>query len=123
MNDNCYAPVVAYEVQKAINSGCRMLVVREHSEKQIRLKLIQKGFGLESVDRCVDYLVSENWLSESRFCNAFIRSKAGKGQGLVRIEFELQQQGIQQSIIELQLAQEIKLLVLLTISKNKTMPK
>ncbi len=94
MNDNCEVAFDADEFKKAISSGCRMLAIREHSEKQIRLKLLKKGLGLQAVNHCLDYLNNENWLSETRFCNAFIRSKAAKGQGLIRIELELLQQNI-----------------------------
>lgn len=106
MNDRYVTVKVVNDVQKAISSGCRMLAIREHSEKQIRTKLIKKGYSQEAVNASVTYLIDENWLSESRFCNAFIRSRASKGQGLVRINFELQQQGILQSLINAQLGLE-----------------
>jgi len=94
------------ELQKAIGSGCRMLAIREHSEKQIRTKLLKKGFSKPIVNLCIDYLLEHDWLSESRFCNAFIRSRANKGQGLQRIVAELNQQQIAQSIIKQELAIE-----------------
>ena len=94
------------ELQKAIASGCRMLAIREHSEKQIRTKLLKKGFSKLVANLCVDYLLEHDWLSESRFCNVFIRSRANKGQGLQRIVAELAQQQIAQSIIKQELAIE-----------------
>jgi len=106
MNDDCVATETTNEVKKAISSGCRMLAIREHSEQQIRIKLIKKGFAREVVNRCIDYLYNENWLSESRFCNEFIRSRASNGQGLVRIEFELKGMNIDQELIDQQLELE-----------------
>ena len=106
MKDNCVVAERAEKVRKAISSGCRMLAIREHSEQQIRIKLIKKGFEREAIDHCVDYLYDENWLSEIRYCNAFIRARAGKGQGLNRIASELQGQNIDQTIIDRQLELE-----------------
>ncbi len=86
--------------QKAINSACRMLAIREHSEKQIRVKLTSKGFNKNEVTDAVEYLYREAWLSNERFCEAFIRSRVTKGQGKVRIEYELLQNEISQSLID-----------------------
>lgn len=86
--------------QKAINSACRMLGIREHSEKQIRVKLINKGFDKNEITDAVEYLYREAWLSNERFCEVFIRSRVTKGQGKVRIEFELLQNEISQSLID-----------------------
>jgi len=106
MNDDCEVTDIAQEIKDAIHSGCRMLAIREHSRQQIRLKLIKKGFKKEAINRSIEYLIDENWLSETRFCNSFIRSKASKGQGLIRIESELLNLGICQSMIEQQLELE-----------------
>ena len=97
---------IIVELQKTIASGCRMLAIREHSENQIRTKLLKKGFSKSAVNRCIDYLLEHDWLSESRFCNVFIRSKANKGQGLQRIVAELKLQQISQSTIKQELATE-----------------
>ena len=106
MKEECDVAESAEKVKKAISSGCRMLAIREHSERQIRIKLIKKGFEREAINHCVDYLHNENWLSETRFCNGFIRARTGKGQGLNRIESELQGQNIDQTIIDRQLELE-----------------
>jgi len=94
------------QTQKAISSAMRMLAIREHSKKQLSQKLLQKGFEGEIVSSCIDYLLENDWLSDIRFCNVFIRSKADKGLGLQRILSELAQQNISQSIVEQQLAIE-----------------
>ncbi|MGB0496137.1 MAG: regulatory protein RecX [Kangiellaceae bacterium] len=91
--------------QKAINSACRMLGIREHSEKQLRVKLRNKGFTSEDIDLAIKFLFEQDWLSNERFCEAFIRSRVAKGQGRKRIEFELQQNGIGQALINLTLSE------------------
>jgi len=92
--------------QKAINSACRMLGIREHSEKQIRIKLIKKGFDKKEIIDAIEFLYQSSWLSNERFCGAFIRSKVGKGQGKVRIEYELLQNEIAQNLIDDAFGQE-----------------
>ncbi len=85
--------------QKAINSACRILGIREHSEKQIRTKLIKKGFESKDVAQAIKFLYQESWLSNERFCGSFIRSRVSKGQGKIRIEFELIQNEVAQNLI------------------------
>jgi len=93
-------------IKKAISSACRMLAIREHSKKQIGEKLARKGFGSETIQTTLRYLIDENWLNENRFCSSFIRSKSAKGQGLLRIETELRQQNISQDCIRQTLIEE-----------------
>jgi regulatory protein len=94
------------DLNKAIASSCRMLALREHCEKQLRLKLQKKAFEKTVISACIHFLQEENWLSEERFCNAFIRSRAEKGHGLQRIQYELAQQDINTDIIQRQLDAE-----------------
>ena len=85
--------------QKAINSACRMLGIREHSEKQLRIKLTNKGYDKDDINTAIKFLYEENWLSNERFCESFVRSKKNKGQGRVRVEQELAQHGVTRDII------------------------
>ena len=94
------------DLNKAIASSCRILAIREHSEKQLRLKLEKKAFEKTVILACIHFLKEENWLSEERYCNAFIRSRVEKGQGLQRIRYELKQQDISRDIVQRQLDEE-----------------
>ncbi len=94
------------QVQKAISASCRILAIREHSIKGLKLKLAKKGFSAEVLEQSIEWVLQENWLSEERFCGSFIRGKVAKGQGRVRIEAELQQQNINQSVIDESFEQE-----------------
>jgi len=100
MQNQLQQPEVDSEFRQALASACRMLAIREHTEKQIRQKLLSKGFSFEVLEPCIDYLVKENWLCEKRYCNLFIRSKAAKGQGKKRIIHELKKQAVDWLIIE-----------------------
>jgi regulatory protein len=94
------------EVKNATNSACRMLAIREHSHQQIRIKLTHKGYSDVSIENVIEYLVQENWISEARFCESFIRSKSAKGQGLMRILHELRKENIHELLIKQALIEE-----------------
>ncbi|MBV1909679.1 MAG: recombination regulator RecX [Kangiellaceae bacterium] len=100
MNQEIVDDATKEQTKKAINSACRMLAIREHSRKQLTEKLSKKGFNKECIAQAIEYLIQENWQSEERFCGSFIRSRAARGQGLARIEMELQLQGINSSLVE-----------------------
>lgn len=87
-------------VNKAVAYATRLLAMREYSEKSIKQKIRDKGFAEVETDAAVDYLLTNNWLSDERYCEAFVRSKARKGQGLVRIQYELANQGISPELLE-----------------------
>jgi regulatory protein len=87
-------------VNKAISYACRVLGMREYSEKSLRLKLKQKSYESIEIEKAIEFLLENNWLSDQRFCEVFIRSKINKGQGLSRIQYELNQKGITQSLID-----------------------
>lgn len=72
---------------------------REHSVRELKQKLHHKGFDPEQVDAVIEQLLDEGYLSESRFTEAFIRSKAAKGFGPLKIRVELAQRGISEPLI------------------------
>lgn len=88
------SPEFTRQVNKAVAYACRLLGVREYSHKMISGKLLDKGFEREVAIHALEVLAENGWLSDERFCSAFIRSRVAKGQGLKRIQFELGQKGI-----------------------------
>jgi regulatory protein len=93
-------------INKAIGYACRLLGMREYSQKSLRLKLTQKGYIDQEIEATVEFLLDNNWLSDLRFCEVYIRSKANRGQGLQRICFELKSKGITQEMINQVLVEE-----------------
>ncbi|TQV81506.1 regulatory protein RecX [Aliikangiella coralliicola] len=87
-------------VNKAIAYAARLLGVREYARRTLNQKLLTKGYTEEEADEVMAYLVQHNWISDERFCESFVRSKAARGQGLTRIRAELYQHGIEQSLID-----------------------
>lgn len=85
--------------QKIRDSALNFLAIREHSRLELRQKLLNKTFPAEWVDQVLAQLHAENLQSDARFAESFIRSRANKGQGCLRIRYELQQLGIAAAVV------------------------
>ena len=81
-------------------SRCRKAAIdllsrREHSRFELKRKLLQKPYA-EDVDLepILDQLEGANYLSNARYAESFVRSRIIKGQGEVKIRFQLLQRGV-----------------------------
>ena len=86
---------------RCMNSAVYFLAMREHSRQEIYNKLSQKDFseGVD-IDLLLDELEENNYLNEQRFTESFIRSRAQRGQGLLKITNELRRRGIDSELIQ-----------------------
>ncbi|MFK5971328.1 MAG: regulatory protein RecX [Candidatus Marithrix sp.] len=75
------------------------LARREHSNLELKNKLILKGFLVDVVDEVLAKLQIDKLLSDARFAESYIRSRVNKGFGPVRIRQELQQRGIASELV------------------------
>ncbi len=75
--------------------GLELLVFREHSRKELKGKLLQRGFSEDFVEFSLDRLEQDGSLSDARFAEAFVHYRYGKGQGPERIRSELFERGIE----------------------------
>lgn len=86
----------------------RLLAQREHSRQELAQKLClppkqSQDFTPPSpdvLDTLLDELENLNWLSDQRFAAAFTRQRLLKGQGPVKVRYELKQRGISDELIE-----------------------
>jgi len=74
-------------------------VIREHSQFELRRKLLAKGFESQQVDDTLDDCVKQDVQSDARFAECYIRSRAERGFGPARIRLELQQRGVAEADI------------------------
>jgi regulatory protein len=81
-----------------------LLARREHSPRELRAKLAQRGYPADAIDATLAALEREGLLSATRYLEAFIAGHARRGQGPVRIRAELEQQGIDREAIAAALA-------------------
>lgn len=77
-----------------------LLARREHSRYELQRKLIQRGASSEHVEAALDRLAEESLLSDSRYVESYVRSRANAGFGPVRIREELRQRGIARDAAE-----------------------
>lgn len=75
---------------KALN----LLSRREHSRRELKQKLLQRGFAAADIEPALTQLETDNLLSDDRFIACFIRSRLHKGQGPLKICAQLQNHGI-----------------------------
>ena len=73
--------------------------MREHSEQQLWKKLEQREFDEIEISDAIEQLKSENYLSDVRFAESYLRSRKLKLYGPVRIRLELKERGVSGAII------------------------
>jgi regulatory protein len=76
------------------NSCLRLLMRREHSQKELLTKLIAKGFNKDEILPVVAELAEQGWQSDSRYAESYTRHRLQKGFGPVAIQYELKQNGV-----------------------------
>ncbi len=72
----------------------RALARREHSSKELRLKMRRRGVTESTVDEVLCKLQQEGLQSDERFTEIFVRSRIERGQGELRIRADLRNKGI-----------------------------
>ena len=75
-------------------SALRILRYRFNSETELRRKLRAKKFEKDDIDATIARLHREKWLDDERFAAAFVRTRANKRVGRLRIRRELQAAGV-----------------------------
>lgn len=80
-----------------------LLARREHSADELSRKLRLKNFEPDEIETTVQTLEQEGLLSNTRFIEQFIHQRRIKGVGPLRIQAELIERGIPESLIEQEL--------------------
>ncbi len=81
-----------------------LLARREHAEREIKHKLLLRGYGREDVEDVIAGLKAEGLQDDARYTAAYIHARISKGYGPVRIAQELRQRGIAGDLVELSMA-------------------
>lgn len=90
----------------AYGHGIKLLALREHSEKELREKLMQKGYSRDDVDSSLERLIKLGYLSDERFASSFIRSRLRKNpEGRTLLALRLKEKGCSKSVIDNALAE------------------
>lgn len=83
----------------------QLLSRREYSLLELRQKLSQKNTEPDVIDECLARLVADNYQSEQRFAEMFCRTRISQRHGSKKIRYELQQKGIDDTLINTALAE------------------
>ena len=77
-----------------------LLARREHSYTELKQKLMLRSFSAEDADQALTQLQQEGLQSDRRFTENYIRYRAQKGFGPIKIQYELQQKGVDHMLIQ-----------------------
>ncbi len=77
-----------------------LLARREHGRAELTRKLRQRGASPEMIEHELDRLADEGLLSETRYLESYISSRARSGYGPSRIREELTQRGLPRGEVE-----------------------
>jgi regulatory protein len=71
-----------------------LLVRREHSRKELALKLRARGIEATEADAAVERMAGAGWQDDTRFACSLARTRAAAGYGPIHIRAELASHGI-----------------------------
>jgi regulatory protein len=85
--------------QQCQATAVRLLGRREHSCRELHQKLQARDFDPHIIAEVVAELQADNLQSDERFAESYVRSKAGRGVGPVRLRQELREHQIDDATI------------------------
>ena len=85
------------------SSALRIIEKSYKTEKEVRDKLILKGYEDNSINKSIEFLKEYNFINDSNYTKAFIRDKL-KSQGSQKIKYTLIQKGISKENIDEELS-------------------
>ena len=88
------------EPDRVLRRALGLLARREHSRAELLAKLVRSGHGRTEAERAVEDLGNRDLVSDSRFAEAFIRSRVERGGGPLRIRRDLEARGVEPSVVE-----------------------
>ncbi len=78
----------------AREAAIRLLARREHSARELWRKLTERGLAAEVIGPTLAALAAEGLQSDARFAAEYLRSRAERGYGPLRIRAELAERGV-----------------------------
>lgn len=91
---------VKSEYSKLLHKGIHFLSIREHSVQELQDKLSNKTDSPELVEEVMIFLLDNDYVSDARFAEVFVRSRAKKGQGPIKIRADLKNKGVKSQLID-----------------------
>jgi len=85
---------------RALETAFRMLGRRDHTRRELTLKLHRKGFGRQVVDSAILRCRELGYLDDEKTARIMADRPAGKGYGPLRIRQALKQKGLDEALVE-----------------------
>ncbi len=89
----------------AYSKALGMLARREHSRRELKLKLRQKGYEGDEAGEALDRLGEQRYQDDDRFAEVLVRSRVAQGYGPMRVRAELKSHGLSDARIRAVLEQ------------------
>ncbi|MEK6371331.1 MAG: regulatory protein RecX [Acidobacteriota bacterium] len=86
------------DLERCYTAAMRILNHRFNSESELRRKLAGKKFEHEEIAATIARLRDEKWLDDTRFADAFVRTRVRKRIGRLRIRRELSAAGVDHEV-------------------------
>ena len=77
----------------------KMLATREHSKWELKRKLCAKKIHRELIEAALGQLVDEGAQDDRRYAESYVRVRSMRGYGPVKIGRELEERGVEKTII------------------------
>lgn len=78
-------------------SAMDLLARREHSSVELKRKLLRR-YSLHLTQAVIEVLAAEGLQSDERYVESYVRQRASRGYGPARIQRELQERGVDESL-------------------------
>ncbi|MGM0689487.1 MAG: regulatory protein RecX, partial [Bacillota bacterium] len=86
-------------LRKARNKVLRLLTYRPRSRQEVISYLERKGFSPGISETVTKEMEEYGYIDDRRFTGDFIAYRKSRGNGLIRIRYELQMKGVDQQVI------------------------
>ncbi|MFQ2101886.1 regulatory protein RecX [Aeromonas sanarellii] len=87
-------PTFEEQLAAARAYAMRSLARRESAESELARRLRQQGYQEEVIEAVLDYCRGYNWVNDERYGAMAVRAGAAKGQGPLKIRFDLRRKGL-----------------------------
>lgn len=91
-------------LQKARDYAFLLLKFRQRSVKELYSRLKKKNFSEEVSRKTISFLIEKGFIEDSSFARSWIESRLKRSLGLRRIRNELRLKGIEEALIETEIA-------------------
>lgn len=93
-------PTFEEQLAAARAYAMRSLARRESAESELARRLRQQGYQEEVIEVVLDYCRGYNWVNDERYGAMAVRAGAAKGQGPLKIRFDLRRKGLDDGQID-----------------------